>query len=70
MQAAPVVDEHPVQELNVFAPDVAAAVSVTLVPALYVRVKLVTPLALPLLSDGETPIATPSVGLMELTVRL
>jgi hypothetical protein len=41
---------HPAQEEKVFVPDVAGAVSVTLVPLLYVRVKLLLPAALPLLS--------------------
>jgi hypothetical protein len=51
-------------------PEVAAAVSVTLVPELYVRVKLVLPLPPPLLSAGKTPIATPLAGFAEFTVRL
>jgi hypothetical protein len=64
------VELHPLQLAKVFVPDVAGAVSVTLVPLLYVRVKLLLPAALPLLSTGETPIATPLAGLVELTVSV
>jgi hypothetical protein len=66
----PLVEAQPVQEENVFAPEVAGAVSVTLVPELYVRVKLVLPEVLPLLSAGLTPIATPVEGFMEFTVSV
>jgi hypothetical protein len=34
VQAGPAVEAHPDQEENVFAPEVAGAVSVTLVPLL------------------------------------
>jgi hypothetical protein len=61
---------HPLQEVNVLLPDVAGAVSVTAVPELYVRVKLVLPLAALLLSAGVTPIATPLAGLAEATVSV
>jgi hypothetical protein len=50
-------------------PEVAGAVSVTVVPELYVRVKLVVPFAAPLLSAGETVMATPLAGLVESIVR-
>jgi hypothetical protein len=35
-----------------------------------VRVKLVVPFVAPLVSAGDTPIATPLAGLDELTVRI
>jgi hypothetical protein len=34
MQVTPVVDPHPVQDENVFVPEVAGAVKITLVPVL------------------------------------
>jgi hypothetical protein len=70
VQVVPAVEVHPAQEEKVFVPEVAGAVSVTLVPLLYVRVKLLLPAALPLSSTGETPIATPLAGLVEFTVRV
>jgi hypothetical protein len=70
VQVAPVVEVHPTQEEKVFVPDMTGAVNVTLVPLLYVRVKLLLPAALPLSSTGETPIATPLAGLVEFTVRV
>jgi hypothetical protein len=70
VQMVPVVEVHPAQEEKVFVPEVAGAVSVTLVPLLYVRVKLLLPAALPLSSTGETPIATPLAGLVEFTVSV
>ena len=59
---------QPVHEVNVLLPEVVGAVSVTEVPDLYVRVKLVVPLLALLLSAGETPIATPLAGSAEFTV--
>ena len=60
---------QPVHEEKMLAPEVAGAVRVTAVPALYVREKLVDPLAALLLSAGETVMATPLAGLAEFTVR-
>jgi hypothetical protein len=59
---------HPLQEEKVLVPMDVGAVSVTAVPALYVRVKLVEPLPAPLLSLGVTVMATPLAGVAELTV--
>jgi hypothetical protein len=70
VQVIPDVEVHPLQEVNALVPEVAGAVNVALVPATYVRAKLVLPLPLPLMSAGETPIATPLAGFVELTVRL
>jgi len=44
-------------------------VSVTLVPDVYVRVKVVDPVVAPLASAGDTLIDTPDEGLAESTVR-
>jgi hypothetical protein len=64
-----VVDVHPpLQETNVLPPALAGAVRVTDVPELYVRVKLVLPLAAPLLSAGETVMVAPLAGVVESTV--
>ena len=64
-----VVDVHPpLHEEKAFPPDVVGAVSVTDVPASYVRVKLVLPFATLLISAGETVIATPLAGVAEFTV--
>ena len=70
LHVAVVVEVHPDQEEKVLEPAVAGAVSVTAAPALYVRVKLVEPLLALLLSLGVTVIATPLVGLAELTVSV
>jgi hypothetical protein len=70
VHVAPLVDEHPVQEAKVFVPEVAAAVSVTLVPELYVSENAVLPDASPLLSFGATVTTTALAGLVEFTVRL
>jgi hypothetical protein len=59
---------HPVQDENALPPAEAGAVSVTVVPGAYVRVKLVLPLDALLMSAGETLIETPLAGLVELTV--
>ena len=59
---------QPVHDEKMFAPEVAGAVRTTEVPELYIRVKLVEPLPLPLLSAGKTAIATPLAGLDESTV--
>jgi hypothetical protein len=63
------VDVQPVHEEKVLPPELAGAVKVTVVPELYVRVKLVEPLAALLLSAGETVMATPLAGSTESTVR-
>jgi hypothetical protein len=69
VQVVPLDEEHPDQDENLFAPAVFAAVSVTVVPALYVRLSAVAPLDAPLLSEGLTVMATPFAGLVESTVR-
>jgi hypothetical protein len=67
---APLVDEHPVQEANVFAPEVAGAVSVMLVPELYINEKAVLPDVNPLLSFGAAVMPTPLAGSVEFTERM
>jgi hypothetical protein len=69
VQVTVVEEAHPLHEAKVLLPEVAGAVSVTDVPALYVRVKLVLPLVALLLSAGVTVTATPLAGLVEFTVR-
>ena len=61
---------QPDHEPNVFAPAVVGAVTVTAVPALYVRVSVAVPLPCPLLSAGLTAMLTPDVGLLVFTVRV
>jgi hypothetical protein len=61
---------QPLQDEKTLVPEVAGAVSVTAVPELYVRVKLVLPLPSELLSAVETTMATPLAGVAELTVRV
>jgi hypothetical protein len=70
VQVAPAAVVHPVHAENTvpFVPDAFGAVIVTDVPWLYVRVKLVLPLPVALLSAGATVIATPLAGSTELTV--
>jgi hypothetical protein len=60
---------HPDQEEKLFPLVVVGAVRVTAVPEAYVRVKLVLPFPLLLMSLGETVMATPLEGLVESTVR-
>jgi hypothetical protein len=60
---------HPDQEEKLFPLAVVGAVRVTAVPEAYVRVKLVLPFPLLLMSLGETVMATPLEGLVESTVR-
>jgi hypothetical protein len=60
---------HPIQAEKVLLPVNVGAVSVITAPGLYVRVKLVEPLAAPLLSLGVTTMATALAGVAELTVR-
>jgi hypothetical protein len=59
---------QPVQELNLLLDAVLGAVSVTEVPELYVRVKLVEPFPALLLSLGDTVMATALFGFEEFTV--
>jgi hypothetical protein len=59
---------HPLHEEKLLTPEVAGAVRVTDDPELYESVKLVFPLVVPLLSAGETVMATPLAGLTEFTV--
>jgi hypothetical protein len=66
----PLVDVHPVHDPKTLDPAIEGAVRLTLVPLLYIRVKLVLPELLPLLSTTETPMPTPLAGLVELTVKL
>ena len=61
---------HPFHVLKMLPSEVAGAVSVTVVPVLYVRVKLVVPPDALLLSTGETAIAAPFEGFVEFTVRV
>jgi hypothetical protein len=70
LQVAAFAVVQPVHEENELPPEVAGAVSTTAAPLLYVRVKLVLPLPAPLLSAGETTMATPLAGLVELTVSV
>jgi hypothetical protein len=70
VQVTVLADVHPVHEEKVLLPDEAGAVSVTEVPELYVRVKLVLPFVALLLSAGETVMATPLAGLVEFTVSV
>jgi hypothetical protein len=65
VQVVPLALVQPVQEENVFVPEVAGAVSVTVAPESYVRVNEVLPDVLPFTSAGETPIATPLAGVAE-----
>jgi hypothetical protein len=60
---------HPDQEEKLFPLAEVGAVRVTAVPEAYVRVKLVLPFPLLLMSLGETVMATPLEGLVESTVR-
>jgi len=69
VQVTVLAEVQPVHEEKVLLPEVEGAVKVTEVPELYVRVKLVVPLAALLLSAGETVMATPLAGLVESTVR-
>jgi hypothetical protein len=62
VQLLPVVDVHPVQDEKTFPLAVAGAVSVTVVPPWYRRVKLAEPLPLPFKSDGDTLSVTPVEG--------
>jgi hypothetical protein len=68
---APGTGAHPVQEEKAFplGPG-AGAVSVTVVPELYVSINGVLPLAVPLLSAGDAVIETPLAGLAESTVSV
>ncbi len=59
---------HPLHEEKGFPLAVAGAVRVTVVPVVYVRVKLVVPFPALLMSLGETVIPTPLEGLVEFTV--
>jgi hypothetical protein len=59
---------HPLHDWKELALEVAAVVSVTEVPALYVRVKVVVPPAALLLSAGLTAMVAPLEGEVELTV--
>jgi hypothetical protein len=69
VQVTVLAEVQPVHEEKVLLPEVAGAVSVTVVPELYVRVKLDVPFPALLLSAGETVMATPLAGLVESTVR-
>lgn len=69
LQVAELALVQPLHEENLLLPAVAAAVNVTAVPLLYVRVKLVVPFPELLLSAGLTVIATPLEGEAEFTVR-
>ena len=68
VQVTVLAEVQPVHEEKVLLPEVAGAVSVTVVPELYIRVKLVVPFAALLLSAGETAIVTPLAGSVESTV--
>jgi hypothetical protein len=70
LQIVPVVVVHPVHEEKVSVPEVEGAVRLIAVPELYVRLKLVVPPVLLLLSAGEAEIATPLDGFVESTLRV
>ncbi len=65
-----VAEVQPVQDEKLLPLAVDGAVRVIEVPELYVRVKLVFPLPWLELSAGDTVIATPLAGFVELTVKV
>ena len=70
VHVVPLVDAHPLHETNGSLPEALGAVSVTLTPALYVRVKLVVPVPRLFASNVPTVIATPLAGFVEFTVNV
>jgi hypothetical protein len=70
VQLVVLVRSHPLQLWKLFPLAVLGAVSVTVVPELYVSANDVLPEVLPLLSAGEAVTATPLAGATDETVSV